>query len=77
MAVELTLAEAEMVARKTFENYAAAGEIFDSLPETTKLQSYIGTMGIVAALQELGFRISRPLKIADNLDEIDEKEGKK
>ena len=61
--VKLTMEEAAEVVRRTFHNNKLESETYDALPETTKLQAMVGAIGIVEALQQMGFRVSRPLEV--------------
>jgi hypothetical protein len=61
--VELTQPEAEQVIRHLMTANGHEEE-FDSMPLPLQLQAIAGCLGIVTALQELGFRISRPLALA-------------
>jgi hypothetical protein len=62
--VKLSIQEAETVIRLTYTNHQTSGEHpFDMLPDAVKLQAMAGAIGIVDALQQMGYRITRPLKV--------------
>lgn len=63
--IELTSAEAEAVCRMTT---AALGGKFDELDIIIRLNAMAGVIGVARALQELGFRLSRPLTEAKAAD---------
>ncbi len=60
--ITLTVEEANAVIRKTYDNHKVAGEDFDKLAPDLQLKAMIGAIGIVDALQQMGYRITRPLK---------------
>jgi hypothetical protein len=62
--IELTIEEATAIIRKTIAMAPPPNDpaMFDSASPQMQLQMLMGCVGIVKALQELGYRVSRPLK---------------
>jgi hypothetical protein len=61
--IELTLEEAKEIMQASLDE-AKDGTKFESFPATIQLQALTGIVQTVISMQTLGWRVSRPLKVA-------------
>jgi hypothetical protein len=60
--IELTLEEAENLCRQSLCHDGSDGdEIFHNFPTSLQLQMMAGVTALIWAMQEMGYRVNRPL----------------
>ena len=61
--IELTEDELNALLPRIFADNRGSPEQWNALEPLTKLQAKIGVIGVIKVLQDMGFRIHRPMRV--------------